>query len=185
MKSLIPIDALERRIYFIREHKVMLDLDLAKVYGVSTKRLNQQVHRNLRRFPSDFMFQLTTDEVKSLRSQFATSKMAALRLQNATLDKQGRGRHRKYLPYAFTEHGAVMVSAVLKTSIAIEASIRIARAFNKLRELLATHKDLAKKVEALEKKYDARFSVVSRALRQLMDKPARDNLIRIKGFSKE
>ncbi|MBI3291474.1 MAG: ORF6N domain-containing protein [Elusimicrobia bacterium] len=139
MKSLIPIEHIQQRIYLIRGHKVMLDEDLAKVYGVTTKRLNQQVNRNRKRFPGDFMFQVTRQEAESLR------------LQNATLDKSGRGRHRKYLPYAFTEYGAVMVSSVLNTPIAIEASVLIARAFVKLRELLSTHKALAKKIEELEK----------------------------------
>src|SRR5580698_9461059 len=102
--NFLPL-AIQKRIYFIRGHKVMIDEDLAIVYGVTTKRLNQQVHRNRERFPENFMFQLTGPEA------------SALRLQNATLNK-GRGMHRKYQPYVFTEHGAIMVSAVLKTKIA-------------------------------------------------------------------
>ncbi len=172
MNKLVLFKNIGNRIYFIRNHRVMIDEDLADVYGVSTKRLNQQVHRNLRRFPPDFMFQLTPREAEFLRLQNATSK-------------RGRGG-RRFLPYVFTEHGAIMVSAVLNTSVAITASIQIARAFVKIRELLATHKDLARKLEDLEKKYDTKFKVVFNALRELMEKPSSDApLIRIKGFVKE
>ena len=159
MTKLLPVLNIELHIYLIRGHKVMLDEDLAKVYGVSTKRLNQQVHRNLARFPPAFMFQLTPKEADFLR------------LRNATLNKRGRGRYRKYPPYAFTEHGAIMISAVLNTPIAIAASIQIAKVFVRLRELLSTHKELARKLEELEKKYDAQFKVVFDAIRELMRKP--------------
>lgn len=153
---------LSDRIHLFRGHKVMLDFDLAKVYGVTTKRLNQQVQRNEERFPEDFMFQLTVDEADSLRLQFATLKPKA------------RGGHRKYLPYAFTEHGAVMVSAVLRTPIAIQASIQIARAFVKLRELVSTQKELAKKIYALERKtefHDLQIHEIFDAIRALMNIP--------------
>src|SRR4029077_7551578 len=137
---------------------------------VPTKRLNQQVHRNLRRFPDDFMFQLTAREAESIRLQNATLDRhlgpASLRFQNAT---SKRGKYRKYLPFVFTEHGAIMLAAVLKTDIAIEASIQIARAFGHLRELLTTHKELARKLAELEKKYDSQFKVVFDAIRQLME----------------
>lgn len=172
-KLLVPDIA--NHIFLIRHHKVMLDEDLARIYGVSTKRLNQQVHRNIQRFPSDFMFQLTAEEASALRLHFAT------------LDKKGRGRYRKYLPYVFTEHGAVMVSAVLKTPIAIEASIQIARAFIRLRRLLGSHRELAQKLENLEKRYDAKFQVVFDAIRRLMRRtvmPRKSGPV-IKGFLKD
>ncbi|HVA67379.1 MAG TPA: ORF6N domain-containing protein [Elusimicrobiota bacterium] len=137
MKDLVLGSPIERRIYLIRGHKVMLDSDLADIYGVTTPRLNEQVRRNAKRFPPDFMFQLTKDEAKSLRSQFAISKM-------------GRGG-RRYLPRAFTEHGTVMLSAVLHTPVAIDTSIQIARAFVKLRDMISTHKELAAKLAELER----------------------------------
>ncbi|MBI4468853.1 MAG: ORF6N domain-containing protein [Acidobacteria bacterium] len=141
----------------IRGHKVMLDADLAELYGVNTKRLNEQVKRNLGRFPTDFMFQLTRKEAEALRSQIATSKA-------------GRGG-RRTLPYAFTEHGAVMLASVLSSPIAVQASIQVVRAFVRLREILATHKELARKMDAMEKKYDTQFKVVFDAIRQLMAPP--------------
>ncbi|HKA52137.1 MAG TPA: ORF6N domain-containing protein [Candidatus Binatia bacterium] len=156
MKALPPISAefIERRIYLIRKQKVMLDTDLAELYNVPTKRLNEQVRRNSGRFPEDFVFQLTPEEADSLRSQFATSKM-------------GRGG-RRYLPYAFTEQGVAMLSSVLNSERAVQVNIAIMRTFVKLREMLATHKDLAQRLEALEKRYDRQFKVVFDAIRQLM-----------------
>ena len=135
----------------------MLDADLAVLYGVSTKRLNEQVRRNRSRFPDDFMFQLTREEVRSLRSQIATSK-------------QGRGG-RRYAPLVFTEQGIAMLSTVLNSERAIQVNIEIMRAFVRLREMIATHKDLARKLEALEKRYDAQFRVVFDAIRELMKPP--------------
>ncbi|HZX36211.1 MAG TPA: ORF6N domain-containing protein [Thermodesulfobacteriota bacterium] len=164
------MEVIEKKILLIRGHKVMLDSDLAVLYGVTTKRLNEQVRRNLRRFPSDFMFQLTAEEIESLRSQFATLKT-------------GRGRHRKYLPYVFTEQGVAMLSSVLNSEKAIEVNILIMRAFVKLREMLATHKDLAKKMEEMEKKYDEQFKVVFEAIYELM-KPPEPSRRRI-GFKSE
>lgn len=152
---------IEQKIYLIRGQKIMLDSDLAELYGVTTKRLNEQVRRNADRFPGDFMFQLSLDEFESLRSHFATLK-------------QGRGKHRKYLPYAFTEHGALMAASVLNTPKAVEVSIYVVRVFVKLREMIASHKELAKKLEELEKKYDAQFRVVFDAIRQLMIPPEQD-----------
>ena len=122
------------------------------------KRLNEQVRRNLKRFPADFMFQLTREEADSLRSQIATLKI-------------GRGEHRKYLPYAFTGNGVAMLSSVLNSERAIEVNIQIMRTFTKLREMLLTHKDLQRKIEDLENKYDAQFKVVFDAIRQLMTPP--------------
>lgn len=141
-------------IHGIRGRRVMLDADLALPYRVSTGRLNEQLSRNRSRFPEDFMFQLTAVEATRLRSQIATSK-------------PGRGG-RRFLPYAFTEHGAVMLASVLSTPIAVAASIQVVRAFIHLHGLLATHEDLARKLEELEKKYDARFAVVFQAIKDLM-----------------
>jgi phage regulator Rha-like protein len=153
--AIIPVEMIERKIYLIRGHKVMLDNDLAELYGVETKRLNEQVRRNLKRFPDDFMFQLTEEESESLRSHFATLK-------------SGRGKHRKYSPYAFTEQGVAMLSSVLNSDRSIEVNVQIMRAFVKLREMLSSHKDLARKLADMEKKYDAQFKVVFDAIRQLM-----------------
>ena len=152
----------ERRILLIRSQKVMLDFDLAELYGVPTKALNQAVRRNLERFPEDFMFQLTDEEVP--RSD------DALRSQIVTL-KSGRGQHRKYRPYAFTEQGVAMLSSVLRSERAVQVNIAIMRAFVRLRQMLAGHAELASKLEAMEKKYDGQFKVVFDALRQLMAPP--------------
>ncbi len=156
---------IERAILFLRGEKVMLDEDLAVLYNVSTKRLNEQVKRNSERFPVDFMFQLTAQETSSLRSQFATLDI-------------GRGKHKKYLPYAFTEQGVAMLSSVLRSKRAVLVNVEIMRAFVRLRHLLSTHKELARQLDKLEKKYDAQFKVVFDALRALMEPPARKkNLI--------
>ena len=152
--TLVPPERIEQSILLIRGHKVILDSDLAGLYGVTTKRLNEQVKRNLSRFPEDFMFQLTELETDLLRSQFATSKM-------------GRGG-RRYQPHVFTEQGVAMLSTVLNSERAIKVNIEIMRAFVRLRRMLATHADLARKLEALEKKYDAQFKVVFDAIRELM-----------------
>lgn len=138
----------------------MLDHDLAQLYGVTVKRLNEQVKRNRRRFPEDFLLQLTAQETLSLRSQFAT------------LNKQKRGAHRKYLPYAFTEQGVAMLSGVLSSSRAISVNIAIMRTFVKLRQMIETHKDLRKKIEELEKKYDGQFKTVFDTLRKMLTPPA-------------
>jgi len=154
--SVVPIERIERSILLIRGEKVMLDRDLAELYGVETKRLNEQLRRNRDRFPPDFMFQLTPQEWKSLRSQFATLK---------------RGEHRKYLPYAFTEHGALMLANVLKSERASRTSVQVVRAFVRLRQLLASNAGLARKLDSLEMKYDAQFKVVFDAIRKLMSPP--------------
>src|SRR6266849_4862314 len=155
--GLIPLEIIERRIYFIRTHKVMLDSDLAELYGVTTKRLNEQVKRNIHRFPADFMFQLNQAESNRLRSQFATSKY-------------GRGG-RRYQPYVFTEHGALMLASVLNSEKAIQASIQIVRAFVRLRELLATHQELARKLAEMEKRYNAEFKAIFEVIQQLTEPP--------------
>jgi hypothetical protein len=138
----------------------MLDADLASLYGVPTKVLNQAVARNRQRFPADFMFRLTVDEARALRSQFVTLK-------------EGRGGHRKYLPYVFTEQGVAMLSSVLRSQRAIAVNIEIMRAFVQLRRLLDSNRELAAKLAALEKQYDAKFRIVFDAIRELMSVPAR------------
>ena len=156
--SLVPMERIERAIFSIRGEKVMLDSDLAELYGVETKVLNQAVKRNATRFPPDFMFQLTAGEWESLRSQFVTLK---------------RGEHRKYLPYVFTEHGALMLANVLNSERAAQTSVQVVRAFVRLRQMLASNAELARKLAALENKYDAQFKVVFDAIRQLMSPPAK------------
>ena len=160
--------SIERRIYIIRGEKVLLDSDLAVLYGIQPKRLNEQVKRNRRRFPCDFMFRLTAKEARALRSQIAT------------LDG-GRGRHRKYAPYAFTEHGVVMLASVLNSDVAIRVSLQIVRAFVRLRAAIAAHTELARKLEQLERKYDGQFTVVFEAIRRLMA-PGSSKPKRVIGF---
>jgi hypothetical protein len=169
---LVPLDQIARTIYLIRGHRVMLDADLARLYGVETKALNRAVKRNRHRFPSDFMFQLTGEELADLRSQSVTSNATSLatplRYQIGTSNRQGRGG-RRYLPYAFTEHGAVMLASVLNSPIAVEASIQVVRAFIQLRGMLTVHAELARKLADVERKYDAHFRVVFDAIRELME----------------
>ena len=141
---LLPLEAITQRIVVLREQKVLLDADLAALYGVETKRFNEQVKRNLARFPADFMFELSAEEFAALRSQFATSNASPA----------GRGG-RRYLPRAFTEHGAIMAASVLNSPRAIEVSMYVVRAFVRLRELAATHGELAKRLDALEEKTEA------------------------------
>ena len=135
--ALIPVERIERTIVKLRGHNVMFDADLAALYGVTTKRLNEQVKRNARRFPADFMFQLTQQEYADLRSHIATSKPAA----------HGGRRH---LPYVFTEHGAIMAASVLNSPRAVQVSLVVVRAFVRLRQMLQSNADLAKKLHALE-----------------------------------
>lgn len=160
-KTPVPIERIENKIYLIRNHKVMIDADLAEIYGVSTGQLNQAVKRNIHRFPPDFMFQLTRKEYDSQRSQIV-------------IFEKGKGKYRKYLPYAFTEHGAVMLASVLNSKVAVEASILVVRAFVKLREVLTTHKELSAKFQLLENKFDkhdGEIQALFEAIRQLMETP--------------
>jgi hypothetical protein len=157
-KSLIPVDRTEKAFLLMRRQKVMLNADLAELYGVETRVLVQAVKRNLGRFPEDFMFQLSKEEADFLRSQIVT------------LEK-GRGQHSKYLPYAFTEQGVAMLSSVLHSQRAIQVNIEIMRAFIRLRQMLATHIDLSRKLDAPEKRYDSQFKQVFDAIRQLMAPP--------------
>src|SRR3990167_8498989 len=146
MTNAIAVEIIATRIRELRGKKVMLDRDLAKLYVVAPKVLNQVVKRNIKRFPGDFMFQLSWEEVESLRSQIVTL--------NTTKSNDSRGgKHIKYLPYVFTEHGVAMLSSVLNSERAIQVNILIMRAFTKLREILLTHKELSAKIEMLEKKY--------------------------------
>ena len=159
-EQLIAIEQIEEKIYLIRGQRVMLDSDLAEVYQVETKMLNRAVKRNIDRFPEDFMFQLTDDETKSLRFQIGTSN-------------KGRGG-RRYLPYVFTEHGAVMLASVLNSAMAIEASIKVVRAFVKMRSILALNQDLAERIERLEDITDdhsGRFAAASQLFREIYNDP--------------
>ena len=152
----IPVERIEKAILLVRGQKVMLDRDLAELYGVTTGNLNKAVRRNLERFPQDFMFQLRQEEYESLRFQFGILE---------------RGRHSKYLPYAFTEQGVAMLSSVLRSKRAVHVNIEIMRAFVRLRQILTAHKDLERKLEDMEKKYDEQFQVVFEAIRQLIEPP--------------
>jgi len=170
--AIIPDERIINRIFLLRSKKVMLDRDLAELYGVETKVLNQSVKRNLKRFPLDFMFQITKQEFENLRFYFnAHGLMSQVvitnqRSQFVTL-KKGRGKHIKYLPYAFTEQGVAMLSSVLNSERAIEVNIQIIRTFTKLRELLVTHTKLRQKIENIEKKYDSKLKQVFEVLKQL------------------
>jgi hypothetical protein len=164
-RTLIPLERIERSILLIRGHKVMLDRNLAYLYGVTTKVLNQAVKRHADRFPEDFMFRLTIEEAKIWWTEV---KGGGLRSQIVTLK---RGEHIKYRPYAFTEHGILMLSSVLNSERAVQVNIEIMRAFVRLRRILASHADLARKLDALEKKYDAQFKIVFDAIHELMKTP--------------
>ena len=157
-RTLLPAERIERSILAIRGHKVLLDADLAELYGVETRVLNQAVKRNLARFPADFMFQLTKAELEDWRSQFVTSNPdAKMSLRRA--------------PYAFTEQGVAMLSSVLHSKRAVAVNIEIMRTFVRLREMLASNAELARRLDDLEKKYDGQFRVVFDAIRQLMTPP--------------
>ena len=155
--AVVPVERIERAILSIRGEKVMLDSDLAELYGVETGALNRAVKRNADRFPTDFMLQLTAEEVANLRCQIGISS------------SQYGGR--RYLPYAFTEHGALMLANVLNSERAAQTSVQVVRAFVRLRQMLASNAELARKLEALEKKYDRQFKVVFEAIRRLMSPP--------------
>jgi hypothetical protein len=165
VKALVPAPDIARAILVLRGQRVLLDAELATLYGVTTKRFNEQVRRNRARFPEDFMFQLSAEESDSLRSQFATLK-------------SGRGQHRKYRPYAFTEHGAIMAATILNSLRAIEMSVYVVRAFVQLRELLNSNKELARRFAQLETRLDKKLTAhdeaiaaILSAIRQLMHPP--------------
>jgi phage regulator Rha-like protein len=155
------VDSVKKQIYVVRGHRVMFDRDLARLYGVTTKRLNQQFTRNRRRFPPDFAFRLTLQEAKQI---------SASRLQNATLKK---GQNIKYAPYVFTEHGAIMLASVLNSRVALQASIYVVRAFVQMRAALMEYAHLARRIDALAEEYDGRFRAVFQAIRQLILTPAK------------
>jgi hypothetical protein len=157
LPGVVPAKRIARSILVIRNRKVLLDADLAALYGVRTKALVQAVKRNPERFPEDFMFRLTSDEFDRLRSRTVTSK--------------NRGG-RRYPPYAFTEQGVSMLSSVLNSPRAIAVNIEIMRVFVRVRRMTATHAHLARKLDELEKRYDAQFKVVFEAIRELMAPPA-------------
>jgi ATP-dependent Clp protease ATP-binding subunit ClpA len=163
--SAVPVDRITKAIFLLRGQRVLLDAKLAQLYGVTTKALNQAVKRNAARFPADFVFRLTLDEDELLRSQIVTLK-------------SGRGEHRKYAPYAFTEHGAIMAATVLNSGRAVEMSVYVVRAFVQLRELLASNAELARRLDELEARiekklvgHDQAIAAVLSAIRELM-KPA-------------
>ena len=155
MESQIPTERIENIILLIRGHKVILDEDLAQLYSVETKALNRAFLRNRERFPEDFVFQLTEKEHENLRCQFGTSKRGG----------------RRYRPYAFTEQGVAMLSGVLRSKRAVQVNVEIMRAFVRLRRLLASNEQLARKLDVLENKYDSQFKVVFDAIRKLMTPP--------------
>ena len=152
----VPQEVIQNKIYFIRGKKVMLDRDLAELYGVSTGNFNKAVKRNIKRFPADFMFQLNRKEAAVLRFQFGSLK---------------RGAHTKYLPYAFTEYGILMLSSVLNSNRAIQVNIQIMRTFTKLRKMLASNKELRIKIEEMEKTYGYQFQIVFKAIKELLEPP--------------
>jgi len=156
-RSIVPSALISQKIFFVRGTRVMLDADLARLYGVATKNLNKAVKRNASRFPSDFMFQLSSNEMRNLRFQIGTSK-------------RGQGG-RRYSPYAFTEQGISMLSSVLRSSRAVQVNVAIMRTFVRLREMLATHEELRRKIDVMEKKYDARFQAVFDTIRQMLATP--------------
>ena len=155
MNEIIPVEQIASKIYLIRNVKVMLDRDLAELYGVENKALNQAVKRNIKRFPEDFMFQLTYQEFTHLKSQFVTSSWGGIRK----------------MPHAFTEQGVAMLSGILNSDRAIAVNIQIMRTFTKLREMLISHKDLKRKIEEMEKKYDHQFQIVFHAIQELLELP--------------
>lgn len=167
MSNLISAEVIAMKILFIRGKRVMLDSDLANLYSVKTKHLNRQVRRNIKRFPSDFMIQLTRKEYQEI-----------LRCQFVTLET---GKYSKYLPYAFTEQGVAMLSSVLNSERAIMVNIQIMRTFTQLRRMLLTNRDLKRKIEEMEKKYDKQFAIVFKAIKQLLEPPP-EKQKRIIGF---
>jgi hypothetical protein len=152
LKQVIPIELIEKKIYLVRGQKVMIDRDLAELYGVETRALNQAVRRNIDRFPADFMFSLTREEIRNISQIVISSKM----------------KHVSSM-LVFTEQGVAMLSSVLRSRRAVQANIAIIRTFVRLREMMASHKNLARKLEELEKKYDGQFQIVFEAIRQIIE----------------
>ena len=167
MPNLVLQERIENKILLIRKQKVMLDRDLAELYGVKPIALRQQVRRNKDRFPKDFMFQLVKNETEILVSQ------------NVIPSRRSLGG---YLPYAFTEQGVAMLSSVLNSDRAIQVNIQIMRSFTKLREMAIGYANLNKKIEAMEKKYDQRFKIIFNAMRKLLEPPKKSKIIELIGF---
>ena len=164
--SFLPVERIENKIYLIRGKKVMFDRDLAELYGVETRIINRAVKRSKKRFPADFMFQLNKQEAEIWRSRSQNGILnESSRFQIGTLK---RGQNIKYSPYVFTEQGVAMLSSVVNSERAIQVNIQIMRTFTKLREMLATNKELREKIEKLERKYDQRFKIVFNAIRNLL-----------------
>ena len=182
MKNNITIHdgLISEKIYIIRGKKVMLDRDLASLYGVQTKMLNLAVKRNIRRFPKDFMFRLTKIDSQSLRFQNETLKISPLSSQ---IMASKRGQHEKYLPHAFTEQGVAMLSSVLHSERAIQVNIQIMRMFTRLRKMLETHKELREEIEKLEMKYDKQFVAVFQAIKALLSFSKKEKSKRALGFN--
>ncbi len=155
-KSVISSENIVNKIYLFRGQKVMLDKDLAELYGVETRRLKEQVRRNINRFPESFMFELSQEEHQSLRSQFATLK---------------RGSHSKYPPFVFTEHGILMLSSVLNSEIAIKMSVQIIETFVQLRKIANNYEEIMDKIQQMESQYNNQFGEIYKALQQLLSKP--------------
>lgn len=168
-KIAVPDEIITSKIYLVRNHKVMLDKDLAELYDVETKRLKEQVRRNIDRFPPSFMFELTAEEYASLRSQFATLK---------------RGRHSKYPPFVFTEHGILMLSSVLNSELAIKMSVQIIETFIQLRKLANNYEEIMKKINQMESQNNEQFSEIYEVLQQLLEKPKEEPRTKI-GYKKE
>jgi phage regulator Rha-like protein len=170
------IQSIQNRIHEIRGHRVLLDRDLAALYETETKALNLAVKRNSKRFPPDFMFQLTAEEWESLRFQIETlEKGQSLRLQNETIEKPGRGRHTKYLPYAFTEQGVAMLSGILNSDKAINMNIAIMRAFVEVRRVIAQQTDLREQLKLIKERlgeHDAQLNHIYDAMENLLDEKA-------------
>ena len=168
MPNLIPQERVESKILIIRGQKVMLDRDLAKLYEVPTRRLNEQVKRSMKRFPEDFMFQLTKEEMENWKSQIAISNSVKMGLRRR--------------PYAFTEQGVAMLSSVLNSERAIQVNIQIMRAFIKIKEMALSYKELQKKIDAMEKKSDRQFKIVFDAMRKLLEPPKKSEIVKVIGF---
>ena len=172
MAVVLKLENVAQLVFFIRGEKVMLDADLAKLYGVTTKALNQAMRRNRARFPEDFAFRLSGEEFDNLRSQIVTTSSNPSVIWSQIVTRSQKYRRSDSLPVAFTEQGVAMLSSVLRSTRAVEVNIAIMRTFVQLRRLMDTNRDLARKIEALEKKYDEQFAVVFEAIKELITPPS-------------
>jgi len=173
----LAIEAIASRIIILRDERVLLDADLAALYGVTTKAINQAVKRNSARFPDDFAFQLNAEEAANLRSQIVTSRHQRVDNNRDVLNRSqtvtGSQRHRdpRFRPWVFTEHGALMAANVLRSERAVQTSVHVVRAFVRLRQMIATNKELTRRLDELEARYDRQFKAVFDAIRELMAPP--------------